>query len=418
MAERFDVVVVGARCAGAALATLLARAGLRVCVVDRARFPSDTPSTHAIQPTGVRVLDRLGVLEPLLERTRPIDRTTVAFNEVQVEVTGVSRVGGAPIVSARRVLLDQLLVEAAAGAGAEVRTGTAVTGLVEDAGRVAGVRTRSGALRAQLVVGADGVRSTVARLVGARETHRTESRRTFLWTYFAGAETDDGRLWIGAKGDCGFLATPCEDGLFMVAVVPTGRAGREDHAGGLARWPELAATVAGAEQVDSVHVMTRLDGYFRASAGPGWVLVGDAGHFKDPVPGQGISDALRQAVTLAGAIERGGDAALYEWWRWRDRDAWAMYWLAHDMGAPGEPPLLVQEIQRRLAADPERLEDLLRILNHDIPPSRLFTPSLVLPALAAALRRRRGRRGVVLREAAVLAANEVCRRRAAPGVAR
>jgi 2-polyprenyl-6-methoxyphenol hydroxylase-like FAD-dependent oxidoreductase len=412
--ERFDIVVVGARCAGSALATLLARAGLRVCLIDRARFPSDTPSTHAIHATGVKVLERLGVLEPLLESTPRLDRATVAFDELQVEVNGITELLGAPIVSARRVVLDHLLVEAAARAGADVRTGTVVTELVEDRGRVAGVRTRVGTIRAPLVVGADGVRSTVARLVGARETHRTRSERTFLWAYFKRADADEDRLWIGIKDNQGFLATPTDDGLFMVAVVASGRAGREDHAGGLARWPELAATVANAEHVGPVRVMNRLDGYFRASAGPGWALVGDAGHFKDPVPGQGISDALRQAVALAEAIERGGDLALRDWWSWRDRDAWEMYWLAHDMGAAGPPPLLVQEMQRRIAGDPRRMADLLRVLNHDIPPSRLFTPSLGVPALAGALRRRRGGRLTVLREAVELTANDVRRRRAMP----
>ncbi len=70
MAERFDVIIVGARCAGSPLATLLARAGVSVCLVDRARFPSDTASTHGVQPSGVKILERLGVLEPLVKAPR------------------------------------------------------------------------------------------------------------------------------------------------------------------------------------------------------------------------------------------------------------------------------------------------------------------------------------------------------------
>jgi hypothetical protein len=131
-------------------------------------------------------------------------------------------------------------------------------------------------------------------------------------------------------------------------------------------------------------------------------LVGDAGHFKDPTPGQGISDALRQAVELAPAID---------WWCWRDRDAWEMYWFAHDMGAPGPPPLLVQEIQRRIA-DPQLTGGLLRVFNHDLAPSKLFTPSLALAATSKALLTSPGQRTILLREARTLAANNW--RRSAP----
>ncbi|MGI8805626.1 MAG: NAD(P)/FAD-dependent oxidoreductase [Thermoleophilaceae bacterium] len=299
MVEQFDVIIVGGRCAGSPLAILLARAGLRVCVVDRARFPSDTASTHGIQPSGVQILDRLGVLEPLLKATPPIERGTIAFDDARVELSDFTELVGAPMLSARRVTLDAVLLERAAGAGAEVRTQTAVTGLVEDRGRVAGVKTESRELRAPLVVGADGVRSAVARLVGAAKYHQTPAGRLFTWAYFEGAEADDAHLWLGSIGDHRFLAFPTDAGLFMAAVVPS--IDRRDdvlgdrgavYAAELAHWPELEAAVAGARRVGPIRLMSR-DGFFRQSAGPGWVLVGDAGHFKDPTPGQGISDALR-----------------------------------------------------------------------------------------------------------------------------
>lgn len=421
MAERFDVIIVGARCAGSPLATLLARAGLRVCVVDRARFPSDTASTHGVQPSGVKILDRLGVLEPLLKVTPAIERATIAFDDDRV-VTDFAALVGAPMVSARRVTLDAILLEAAAAAGAEVRTQTAVTGLVEERGRVAGVKTKSGELRAPLVVGADGVRSAVARFVGAAEYHQTPAGRIFTWSYFEGAEADDGHMWLGGIGDHGFLAFPTDADLFMAAVVPSIErraevlADREAvHAAELAHWPELEATLAGARRIGPIRLMSR-DGFFRESAGPGWVLVGDAGHFKDPTPGQGISDALRQAVELAPAVETalGGagdaDRALHDWWCWRDRDAWEMYWFAHDMGAPGPPPLLIQEIQRRIAADPELTDALMRVFNHEIPPSTVFTPGLALSAAARALLTSPGQRRTLLSEVQTVAANNWRRR--------
>jgi menaquinone-9 beta-reductase len=120
--------------------------------------------------------------------------------------------------------------------------------------------------------------------------------------------------------------------------------------------------------------MANWHGYFREAAGPGWALLGDAGHFKDPTPAQGISDALRQAEHLADAVEAGlGGAAsiddeLGRWWRWRVQDALEMHWFAADLGAAGASPVLNAQILRDIAGDDEASEKLLRVLNHDIRP--------------------------------------------------
>jgi 2-polyprenyl-6-methoxyphenol hydroxylase-like FAD-dependent oxidoreductase len=166
--------------------------------------------------------------------------------------------------------------------------------------------------------------------------------------------------------------------------------------------------------------MARMHGFFRTSAGPGWALVGDAGHFKDPSPGQGIADALRQAEKLAAAIERGlgggngtPDQVLRDWWRWRDEDAWEMYWFAHDLGAAGPSPPILRQAQRRIAADPALVTATLRIFNHELRPSQVFTPTFSLTTIGQALRRGRGRRREILREARTVAVNEARRRRAA-----
>jgi 2-polyprenyl-6-methoxyphenol hydroxylase-like FAD-dependent oxidoreductase len=428
MAKGYDVIVVGARCAGSPLATLLARAGLKVCLVDRDRFPSDTPSTHGIQPVGVKILEDLGVLGELLEVTAPIDRGIVTLDDLRTELAGVTELFGSPMLNVRRVTLDAILVDAAVAAGAELRTQTAVTGLVEEGGRVVGVRTREGELRAPLVVGADGARSSVARLAGAAEYDATPAGRMFMWCYFEGVEPD-GRVWLGKIDDTSFLASQTDNGLFMAAAgVPVDR--RDELRGNrerglaeaLAGWPELHATVGGAERVGPVQVMSRWHGFFRESAGRGWALVGDAGHFKDPTPGQGISDALRQVVALSAVIEKGLggagslDELLREWWAWRDRDAWQMYWFAHDMGAAGRTPLLFQEIQHRIVSDERRSEGLMRVLNHDVEPSEVFTPGLVLAAMPRALLRHRGQRRTLLREARGLVSNELRRRRGPQGV--
>ena len=427
MSDSFDVIVVGARCAGAPLATMLARSGLRVCVVDKDRFPSDTPSTHGIQPTGVQVLERLGVLETLLELAPPMVRARMVFDGDVAVVDDVVAITGAPVLSVRRPKLDQVLSGAAAKAGAEVRTQTAVTGLVLDRGRVCGVTTASGELRAPLVVGADGTRSAVAKLVGAREYFPTPNGRLFMWAYYE-ADPTNGEMWIGKIDDYAYLVTPTDAGLTLVGACPSidrrdeARANREAvYEAGVRAWPELHDGVAGARREGPIHTMANMHGFFRASAGPGWVLTGDAGHFKDPTPGQGIADALRQAEKLAGVIVRAldgsapsPDQALTEWWRWRDEDAWEMYWFAHDMGAAGPTPPLLRQVQRRIAADKELLEATTRVFNHELRPSQAFPPSFALRTLGQALRHGRGQRRAILREAGTVAVDEIRRRRMAP----
>jgi len=417
MADRFDVIVVGARCAGSPLAILLARAGMRVCVVDRARFPSDTASTHGVQPSGVKILGRLGVLEALLQVTPAIDRGTIAFDEARVELSDFTELVGAPMLSARRVTLDAVLVEAAAAAGAEVRTQTAVTGLIEQRGRVAGVKTKSGELRAPLVVGADGVHSAVARLVGAAKYDQTPAGRVFAWAYFEGAHTDDDHMWLGAIGAmasspspptpvCSWLpSSPRYTAETRCSPTVRPRSPRSWPTGPSSRppWPGRSESGRSGRCRGTASFESRPDRAGRWSETPATSRIPRRAR-ASPTPSE-------TAVELAAAIERalggagGIDQALNDWWRWRDRDAWEMYWFAHDMGAPGAPPLLFQAIQRRIAADPQLTEGLLRVLNHDVAPSKLFTPSLALAATSKALLTSPGQRKTLLREAGTLAAN-------------
>jgi 2-polyprenyl-6-methoxyphenol hydroxylase-like FAD-dependent oxidoreductase len=427
MSESFDVIVVGARCAGAPLATMLARDGLRVCLVDKDSFPSDTLSTHGIQPTGIQVLERIGVLDSLLKLAPPILRLRMVFDDISAPPADVVAITGAPGLSVRRITLDEILVNAAAAAGAKVRPHTAVTGLVTDSSRVAGVTTTSGELlRAPLVVGADGARSAVAKMVGAQEYNLTPNGRVFMWAYYE-ADPTDGEMWIGKVGDHTYLGMPTDGGLTLVGVCPSierrdeVRADREAvYEAGLRAWPELHAGVDGARRDGPVRTMASMRGFFRPSAGPGWALVGDAGHFKDPTPGQGIADALRQSEKLAGAIVRaldGGhgnpDEVLRDWWRWRDEDAWEMYWFAHDMGASGPTPPLRREAERRIATNPELTTAMVRVLNHELRPSEVFTSAFSLTTMAQALHHGRGHRQEIMREAGTTVADELRRWRMA-----
>lgn len=398
--ERCDVVVVGARCAGSPLAAWLARQGLRVWVLDRARFPSEAPSTHVIQPSGVRLLDQLGVLPAIRAADAvPLERFTLVSDDVRIDVRRDPATSDTPGLCVRRVTLDGLLVEAAERAGAQVRTGCRVTGLIHDGQRVCGVRTTQGDIHAALVVGADGRNSTVAAGVGADEYHLTAPGRVPAWAYFDGVGHREGHLRLGRRGELAYLASPTDGGLYLACVAPAVNdrdAFRRDRdaafATGLAGWPELADLLAGARRVGPIRMMTDWHGYFRHATGPGWVLVGDAGHFKDFTPAQGISDALRQAQRLATAVMAGlgGNSNLAEelrnWWQWRDRDAYEMYWFAADLGAPGRSSPLITRLLRDIAADPEATQALLRVLNHDIPPSQLLTTRRLVTAAGRALR--------------------------------
>src|SRR5438128_2705669 len=426
--ERFDVAIVGARCAGSPLAALLARRGLRVCLLDGARFPSETLSTHVIQPCGVAALRRLGVLDSLLAAGAvPLTRFTLVAEHARIDadLEHEAEAFGAPGLCVRRVTLDELLVRAAASAGAEVRTGEKVRNLVGKNGRVEGVETARGTLRAPLVVGADGRRSTVAALVGAPEYHVAPPGRLFAWAYFEGVSDREPRLRLGRLGDLAFLASPTDAGLYMAGVCPSLKdrasflAERERRfAQGLCHWPELHGVLAGATRVGSIRVMASWHGYFRAAAGPGWALLGDAGHFKDPTPAQGISDALRQAERLADAVEAGLgggaaiDAQLARWWRWRDQDAYEMHWFASGLGAAGRPGPLHVQVIRDLASDDNAAEKMLRVLNHELRPSELFTPRRLGRALARTIRQRPGEIPELASELRSAIRSELGRRRA------
>ncbi len=389
------MAVVGARCAGSPLATMLARRGLRVCLLDKSRFPSEVLSTHVIQPCGVGVLDRIGVLDGVLAAgAMPLTRFTFVGDGARMEARLDDGLFDFPSLSMRRVTLDQLLVEGAVSAGVDVRTRTRVTGLLREEGRVVGVEAGGRGLRARLVVGADGRGSTVAQLVGAREYHLTPPGRVFAWAYFEGVAEPEAHLRLAKLGDLTYVVAPTDAGLHLAAACPAIDARDSflaDREGGfmaaLDAWPELAELLAGARRSGPIRVLANWRGYFREPTGPGWALVGDSGNFKDPSPAQGMADALRQAERLADAVAAGLardclDAELRRWGRWRDEDGYEMHWLATDMGAAGATFPLAAQVLRDVAAGEEDTRRFLRMLNHEIGPSRLFTPRRIAGAAA------------------------------------
>ena len=144
----YDAIVIGARCAGAPTAMLLARQGHRVLLVDRATFPSDTMSTHLIHPQGLAALRRWGLMDDLIATAVPAcPMLRIDFGPVVLEGTPPAVDGISEHYAPRRRVLDKLLLDAAAAAGVEVREQTSVKGVLWEASRVSGVRLNRGGAR-------------------------------------------------------------------------------------------------------------------------------------------------------------------------------------------------------------------------------------------------------------------------------
>lgn len=330
--SRYDVVIVGARAAGAATAMLLARRGRRVLLVDAGTYGSDTLSTHALMRPAVLQLSRWGVL-PRLERegTPPIRRTVFHYDDEVVDVPIKPKDGVPALFAPRRTLLDRVLVDAAAEAGAEVRHRTRLVDLVRSrGGRVEGAVLQgsdgtSREVRGDVVVGADGMRSTAARLVDAPVTRRGRSACANLYGYWEGLP-GDAYHWYWRTGAAAG-AIPTNGGLTLLfasvsdrELADRARAGVESAYRGilLEAAPELAEGLSQARLTGPLAGFPGRRGFMRRPWGAGWALVGDAGHFRDPITAHGISDALRDAELLADALAEGSEQALSRYEAARD----------------------------------------------------------------------------------------------------
>ena len=220
--DGYDAIVVGARCAGSPTAMLLARTGYRVLVVDRATFPSDTLSTHILHPPGVAALERWGLLDRLVATgCPPID--TYAFDFGPFTLSGAPGTAESPVAYCpRRTVLDKILVDAASEAGAEVREQFTVEDVIIENDRVVGVRGRSKGgetvtERAQVVIGADGRNSFVARAVGPEQYNEKPELLSGYYTYWSGLPMH-GRFEVYVRPDRGWAAAPTHDDLTLVVA--------------------------------------------------------------------------------------------------------------------------------------------------------------------------------------------------------
>jgi flavin-dependent dehydrogenase len=403
MSGKYDVIVVGARCAGSPLAMLLARAGQRVLLVDRASFPSDTISTHLVHAPGVAALERWGLAERLAASgCPPIRRYRFEFGPFAIAGAPLPTPSGVDVAySPRRTRLDKLLLDAAADAGAEVRESTTVQDLITEDGRVVGIRAKEvtgGGThmteRASLVVGADGQHSMIAAAVGSESYRERPPVNVAYYSYWSNAPVSDWSVHLTPGRAVGLM--PTNDGLTLVLVAAQAadmRDFRRDIEGNylaeLRKVPEFEGWGSAATR-ETRFTGTTVANYYRKPYGPGWALVGDAGYDRDACTAQGITNAFLHAELLADAwlsVQSGSrsfDEAMSGYQSARDEQTLPAYELACDLGALAPPPPHMAELLAATAANPEAARQFASVVAGTRPVGEFFAPANVAEIMAGA----------------------------------
>ena len=398
----YDVIVVGARCAGSPLSMLLARMGHKVLLVDKATFPTDTISTHFIWPPGVAALRRWGLLDRLRATGCPVV-TELGFDNGAFRIKGTpppAEDGPAEMFCPRRTALDQLLVEAAAEAGVEVWQGFSVTGLWQKDGRVAGIKghhRQGGAeieAEARIVVGADGRHSLVAAVVCAKTYNVKPVKTCCYYSYWRGLPPYLPTIY--ARDRRLLVSTPTNNGLTIAAVIfpieefDAVKSDIECHfMASIEQAPDLAAALRAGERVERFYGTGDIENFFRQPFGSGWALVGDAGYHKDECTAQGISDAFRSAQWLADAIHAGlsgtrsMEDALEEYQRDRDEHLLPMYELTIGLAHLSPPPPEIQALHSALQNNQPEANRFFGTLAGTVPIPEFYAPENVARIISA-----------------------------------
>ena len=386
----FDVIVVGARCAGAALAMLLARQGAKVLLLDRSTFPSDIPHGHFIHRHGPRRLRAWGLLERVAARTPAVSRMLIDVGDFPLRVGNLIEDGLPWGYGPRRSTLDKLLIDAAVESGVEFREGITVSEYVLRDGCVVGVRGRAASgeeidERATLTVGADGRRSPLARAVDARVYKHVPTVLCYYFSYWSDVETEDFELYIRTRARRVIFSFKTEDGLFAVFVgAPSEEFPdiRRDIDGAFMRTldlaPDFAERIRAGRQQERYYGASDLPNFYRQPYGPGWALVGDAGLHKDPFLALGICDGWRDAELLANAIADGLsarrplDQALAEFESQRDAASAVDY--DQNIQEARFPPIPAPALALRAAVrnNPDEATRMLKARNQMIDPASFF----------------------------------------------
>jgi 2-polyprenyl-6-methoxyphenol hydroxylase-like FAD-dependent oxidoreductase len=379
---------------------LLARRGYRVLAVDRARFPSDTVSTHLVHPPGVAALRRWGLLDRVIATGCPAIHT-YAFDFGPFTLAGSPGVDRADVAYApRRTVLDKILVDAASAAGVDVREGFIVEGVVFDGDRVAGIRgNRPGGAavieRARVVIGADGLRSLVAQAVDAPRYREKAPLLAAYYSYWSGLPME-GRFEVYSRPHRAFAAWPTNDGLTLViggwpySEFEAKRADIERHfLEVIDLAPDFADRLRGARREERFAGMA-VPGYFRKPFGQGWALVGDAGYNKDFITAQGIQDAFRDAERCARALDetwsgrRAFEDAMADYQTARDEQVLPMYELTAEIASLEPPPPELQQILEAARGNQEAMDAFARVNAGVTSPAEFFSEENVRRIFAAA----------------------------------
>jgi flavin-dependent dehydrogenase len=388
----YDAIVVGARCAGAPTAMLLARKGYKVLLVDRASFPSDIPHGHFIHRHGPLRLARWGLLDAVTATGCPpatswtLDQGDFPLTGENMTVDGVA-LGYGP----RRTVLDAVLVDAAISAGAEFRDGFVVDDVIADGDAVAGVRGhRSGRSptvteRARVTIGADGRNSHLARAVHAPAYESVPPLTCWYFSYWSGVPSTGLEVYV-RPGQVIF-AFPTNDGLFAIFVAwsqdrfPAVRTDIEGQfMAAVDTIPTLAERVRGGRREERFRGASDVPNFLRKPYGPGWALVGDAGCHKDPFMALGICDAFRDAELLTDALDEGLSgraplaAALADYER-RRNEATLPDYRQNLQAARFDPlPAELRQLRAAVRGDQVTTAQLLMALEGMVPREAFFNP--------------------------------------------
>ena len=399
----YDAIVIGARCAGSPTAMLLARKGYRVLLVDRATFPSDTMSTHLVHPPGVAALQRWELLERF-EATGCPPVETYSFDFGPLTISGSPRPidGIARAYCPRRTVLDQVLVDAAVEAGAELREGFMVDEVLAAEGTVTGIRghgTRAAAVteRARVVIGADGRHSLVAKTVEPEQYEERRSHLAMYYAYWSGLPVEGFDTTIRAENRRGWAAASTHDGLTVLPFawpVEEFHANRRDIEGNffatLDLAPAFAERVRGARRESKFIGSAQLPGYFRKPFGPGWALLGDAAYHKNPITAMGINDAFRDAELVAGALDdafsgrRSYEEAMSDYQQARDREVRPVYEFTDDFAQLRPPPPEMQRLLGAIHGNQDAMHGFISVQASTLPAPDFFAPENIGRIMAEA----------------------------------
>ena len=389
MDQTYDVIVVGARCAGSPLAMLLARQGHRVLLVDRATFPSDTVSTHVIHPPGAAALQRWELLDQVRATgCPPVGRYSFDFGPVVL--AGAPGNAESPYAYApRRILLDKILVDAAAAAGAEVREEFTVEEVLVEDGRVTGIRGRarggsSVVERARVVVGADGRNSVVARAVHPAQYEDRPPLTVGYYSYWSNLPTDTFEAY--SRPGRGWAVCPTNDDLTLVIggwpYAELAEHRNDVEATLMAMFetsPAFTERIRGAKREERL-AGTSVPNFLRTPYGAGWALVGDAGYSRDFITAQGITDAFLDAEGCAQALGEalGGalpyDQALAGYHSRRDARAMPAYQMTLQIASLQPPDEQMVQLVTAMAGNQDAMDAFARLNAGVTSPVEFFAP--------------------------------------------